>query len=149
MPVRRARGERLHLHAGRAEAYRRRISGPLLDRIDLGVRLGRPAAEAMRGDRPEATAAVRERVVEARERQAARGPWPNARLEDADLRTAATLGADADSLLVRAADRLALSPRAVVRCLRVARTVADLAGRDAIALDDVGEALGLRLGTVA
>jgi magnesium chelatase family protein len=133
----------------RAEAYRRRISGPLLDRIDLGVRLARPPAEALRGDRPEPTAAVRGRVVEARERQAARGPRPNARLEDGELRTAAALAADADGLLVRAADRLALSPRAIVRCLRVARTVADLAGRDAIALDDVAEAIGLRLGTVA
>jgi magnesium chelatase family protein len=84
---------------------------------------------------------VRERVVAARALQRARGQQgPNARLALAELEGAG-LAADAGDLLERAAGRLALSGRAQVRALRVARTIADLAGRTEIAADDVSEAL--------
>ncbi len=133
----------------RVEAYRRRVSGPLLDRIDLGVRLERPAVQELRAERPEPSAAVRARVVEARLRQRARGGEANGRLAPAELQRVAPLDAGAEALLARAAERLRLSPRAIDRSLRVARTIADLDGREDVTAEHLGEALGLRLGAVA
>jgi magnesium chelatase family protein len=133
----------------RRQAYRRRVSGPLLDRMDLGVRLQRPAAEVLRGDRPEGTAEVADRVRAALERQAARGGPPNGRLEPARVRRDCALDEAGEAMLHRAIDRMGLSPRGVDRSLRVARTIADLAGTDAIATEHLAEALALRLGSVA
>ncbi len=133
----------------RVEAYRRRVSGPLLDRIDLGVRLERPAVQELRSERPEPSAAVRERVERARTRQRTRGGESNGRLAPAELQRVAALDGGAEALLARAAERLRLSPRAVDRSLRVARTIADLEGCEDVTAEHLGEALGLRLGAVA
>ena len=133
----------------RVVAYRRRVSGPLLDRIDLGVRLVQPAAEALRGDRPEASAAVAERVQAAVDRQTRRGLGRNGRLAVSDLRTVAALDGASEDLLRRAIERLRLSPRGVDRILRVARTIADLAGSERVVADHVAEAIAFRLGGVA
>jgi magnesium chelatase family protein len=132
----------------RVEAYRRKVSGPILDRLDLGVRVGRPSASELRGVPAEGSGSVRARVGEAHARQATRGLGPNGRLGSRALREVAALDDASDALLRRAADRLALSPRAVHRAVRVARTIADLAGRDAVESADVAEALSLRLGAV-
>jgi magnesium chelatase family protein len=132
------------------ERYRARLSGPLLDRLDLVVRVSAPAAADMRRDRPEPSAAVRARVLVARDLQAARAQTvSNARLALAELERTG-VAADAGDLLERAAVRLALSGRAQVRALRVARTIADLAGRSELGSDDVTEALAFHpRGTVA
>ncbi len=130
------------------EAYRRRISGPILDRFDLGVRLVRPDVRTLRADRPEASAAVRERVVASRAVQRARG-GVNGRLEGRAFEIATRLDGAGEALLDRASERLRLSPRGVARALRVSRTIADLAGAPAIAPAHLGEALALRVSAVA
>jgi magnesium chelatase family protein len=132
------------------DRYRARLSGPLLDRLDLVVRVAAPAPADMRRDRPEGSAAVRERVAAARVMQGTREQvGPNARLALGELEQAGIAPAAGD-LLERAAARLALSGRAQVRALRVARTIADLAARGEITADDLSEALAFHpRGTVA
>ncbi len=123
------------------DRYRARLSGPLLDRIDLVVRVAAPDPSDMRRDRPEQSAAVRARVVVARSVQLRRGQsGPNSRQPLAALEAAGIAPAASD-LLERAAARLGLSGRAQVRAVRVARTVADLAEREQVAHDDLAEAL--------
>jgi magnesium chelatase family protein len=109
--------------------YRRRVSGPLLDRIDLHVDV--PAVPCDRLEAAgtgEATAAAAARVLQARERQRARAGVQNARLRGAALRRHCALDDAGRVVLGRAARRLGLSARAHDRILRVARTIADLEG---------------------
>ncbi len=126
--------------------YRARLSGPLLDRIDLQVPVPRLAPRDMRGDAPrgESTAAVRVRVMAARERQQARCGMTNAAMGQADTERHCRLR-DADhGLLERAMAAMQLSARATQRILRVARTIADLEGCEAIATAHLTEAIGYR-----
>ena len=127
-------------------AYRARVSGPLLDRIDLHVPMSRMPPAELRPDAPrgEPSATVRERVVAARARQLARAGRPNARLADAEAAPHCRLAARDQALLEQAIERLQLSARAMHRVLRVARTIADLDGNDAIASPHLAEALGYR-----
>jgi magnesium chelatase family protein len=129
--------------AGQIERYRSRISGPLLDRIDLFVDVPRLTREELRGNEvAEPSERVRTRVAAARERQTERQGVPNSALAGGRLREACALGADA--MLSQAIDRMGLSGRAHDRVLRVARTVADLAGEAGIAADHLAEALNYR-----
>ena len=123
------------------ERYRARLSGPLLDRIDLVVRIAAPHPGDMRRDRPEPTSEVRARVVVARAAQIGRAQsGANARQPLAALEGIG-IEPGASDLLERAAARLGLSGRAQVRALRVSRTIADLAGREQITHDDLAEAI--------
>jgi magnesium chelatase family protein len=126
--------------------YRARISGPLLDRIDLQVLVQRLPAECLRpGSRAaESSAEVRTRVCAARERQLRRGGDCNARLKGDLVEEVCGLPEECWDLLEEATECFSLSARAHQRVRRVARTIADLAGRDDIAVADVAEALGLR-----
>ena len=138
---------------GMLRRYRGKLSGPLLDRIDLHVAVPRQsfAQVALVGDVPEATALVRARVLAARDRQSRRyleqSFSTNAELPAASPRAVRASDA-ALSLLERAVDRLGLSMRGCVRTLRVARTIADLdADRDddaRLEAADLAEALALR-----
>ncbi len=127
------------------ERYRSRLSGPLLDRIDMHVHVA--AVEPGRlADAPtgEATRAVRRRVRAARDRQWARAGQANAHLAVGALHQACALDDESQRLLLVAADRLGLSARGHDRVLRIARTIADLAGVEAVTADHVAEALQYR-----
>ncbi len=125
--------------------YRDRISGPLLDRIDLQVGVQRPARELLLSDAAaEPSAAVRERVAQARQRQLARQGVPNGQLAGQALRRVAAPDAGGQQLLEAALARGRLSPRGLDRILRVARTIADLAGGAALQRAHIAEALALR-----
>jgi magnesium chelatase family protein len=124
--------------------YRARISGPLLDRVDLVVELPRPAPAELLGPPGESSAAVRARVLAVREASRRRQGCVNARLEGKALDRHAPLGAAERALLARSADRLGLSARAQTRVRRVARTIADAAGSDGIEVKHLAEALASR-----
>ena len=130
------------------QRHRRRLSGPLLDRLDLLVTVARPSASALAQRTGPGSAPVRERVIAARERQHARFAGTpascNAQLDARLLRVHGRLGAAARRALSQAYEAGGLSARGHDRVLRVARTIADLAEREAIELDDVLQALALR-----
>ena len=125
--------------------YVARISGPLLDRIDLHVDVPRLeyAALSPAGAVTEPSAAVAARVRDARTRQAARGAL-NAQLDARCLDDACGLGLREHGLLDAATRRLGLSARACNRILRVARTIADLAGVERVGVGELSEAIGYR-----
>ena len=123
------------------ERYRAKLSGPLLDRIDLHVRVARvPFDELTTAAAGEPSRAIRARVVAARERQRRRGP-SNARLRGVALARHAALDEPSAALLEAATASGGISARGYDRIRRVARTIADLAGTAAIAREHVAEAL--------
>jgi len=128
--------------------HRRRLSGPLLDRIDLHVRVERPDETALTAPPVASTESVRERVLAAREFQAARlagtGVRSNADTPDGLAPRASDLPANAREALRDAYAQGALSARGHGRVLRVARTLADLGGHDQIDVGHVLEAIALR-----
>jgi magnesium chelatase family protein len=127
--------------------YRGRLSGPLLDRIDLHIfvpRLEVAALSVAATSDGDTSAVVRTRVVAARALQQARGGKPNAQLGPKELERDGALDDACRQLLATAATRLALSARAYHRILKVARTIADLAGAEAIATAHIAEALRYR-----
>ena len=131
------------------EKYRERISGPLLDRIDLHVEAPAVAFDELRStERAEPSAAIRERVIRVREIQRARfGAGKvriNARMSSQQVRKFCALSTGAENLLRMAMDSLNLSARAHDRILKVARTIADLADAEAIAPDHIAEAIQYR-----
>jgi magnesium chelatase family protein len=126
--------------------YRARISGPLLDRIDLHVDLPRLPPAELRPDAPpgESSADVRARVMKARAVQQSRAGKTNARLGQSETMAACGLMPHDQALLERAVDALQLSARSIHRILRVARTIADLADCPNILTAHLTEALGYR-----
>lgn len=133
--------------AEQIQRYRARVSGPLLDRIDMHIEvpalprtmLSQPVRESM-----PTSAQVRERVVQARQRQLARDGKPAHQLAPKEVERSCALAAGMTALLEKAATQLGLSARAYHRILKVARTIADLDGADAISRPHLGEAIGYR-----
>lgn len=128
--------------------HHRRLSGPLLDRLDLLVTVARPSAAALAQPPAQSSADVRARVLGARERQQHRlaetAAHCNAQMDVRLLRSHARIDRRATAALAQAYDAGGLSARGHDRVLRVARTIADLAQRDAVELEDVLLALALR-----
>lgn len=132
--------------AERVATYRGKLSGPLIDRIDLHVEVGRPDRDTLRPDAPagESSAAVAKRVIDARDRQLGRSGVCNAKLEGERLDACCRLDEPGLAMLEAAADRFNLSARAYQRVRRVARTIADLAKADTIEPRHLAEALTMR-----
>jgi len=133
----------------RVRQYGSRLSGPLLDRIDLRVEVPRLASQERRVlDLEDTSEVVRARVTAARERQLARlsgtGAYANAHMTVRHVRRLCRLDPDAVRLLDRAYEQLHLSARACDRVVKVAQTIADLAGEEAIAASHVAEGLTYR-----
>lgn len=125
--------------------YRARVSGPLLDRIDMHIEVPRLAHKVLRGvSQEETSTAVRARVAAARVRQMTRAGKPNAVLISREVERYCPLSEADYRLLERALERLNLSPRAYHRILKVARTIADLAGSDNIQTLHLSEAISYR-----
>ena len=127
--------------------YRRRISAPLLDRLDMHVEVPRLAAREFTeaaSEQVETTAAAAARVARARGLQLERQGICNARLTDAAVQRWCRADGASERLLANAMERFGLSGRARQRVLKVARTIADLAGVPVVTAAHMGEALGLR-----
>lgn len=133
-------------HPDAVRRYRARVSGPLLERIDLHVEMPRLPPSVLRADAPppESSAAIATRVASARAMQLARCGVANAQLGQAQMDAACRLSGADEALLERAVDNLQLSARSLHRILRVARTIADLGGSDGIGSDHLREAIGYR-----
>jgi len=117
-----------HCSAEQVSRYRSRISGPLLDRIDLHVEVSRPKSFLLQhdGPKPESSGQVRQRVLAARATQHLRSRCTNAQLNADALKNHCRLSDSDRELLITASKQHALSPRACIRILKVARTIADL-----------------------
>ena len=133
------------------ERYRARVSGPLLDRIDIHLHVPAvaPGDLAAGGPPAEPSAAIRARVEAARRIQRERfraqpGIYSNAHMTARDVRRCCRLGDPADALLRQAIAKLGLSARAHSRVLKLARTIADLGGAEDIAPAHVSEAIQYR-----
>ncbi len=129
--------------------YYSKLSRPLLDRIDIFMELSRPAADEIFSRQPsEPSAAIRERVMEARARQWHRfreSPLTcNAQMRRKEIERYCQLPDEGRRFLEEAVERLGLSARSVDRIIKVARTIADLAGREQIKSEDLFEALNYR-----
>jgi magnesium chelatase family protein len=125
--------------------YRGRISGPLLDRIDIQIEVPSLSHEdLLRQPDGESSAAIRSRVETARRCQIARQGKPNAELGSKEIDTHCAPGAAGEALLKQAIERFHLSARAYHRILKVARSVADLAGSERIATQHIAETIQYR-----
>ncbi|MCC6208976.1 MAG: YifB family Mg chelatase-like AAA ATPase [Gammaproteobacteria bacterium] len=133
--------------AEQIQRYRARVSGPLLDRIDMHIEVPALPRSALRQATNESTptsAQVRERVIQARQRQLARDGKPAHQLAPREIERSCAIDASMAALLERAATQLGLSARAYHRILKVARTIADLDAEEQIGHAHLGEAIGYR-----
>src|SRR4051812_33802564 len=136
---------------GMVQKYLNRISGPLLDRIDLHVEVTPVAFSELSNtqSKGESSSSIRERVIKAREIQTERykgtaGMYANAQMSSKQLREICVINQAGESLLKRSMERLNLSARAYDRILKVSRTIADLAGSENIKVEHLAEAIHYR-----
>jgi magnesium chelatase family protein len=129
-----------------AEAYQNKISGPLLDRIDLHVDVDPVNPWDMDKDPApgESSAVIRARVAAARDKQIQRQGKVNARLDGQELEEIVVLNAEMTGFLYAAAEKMGMSARGYNRVKRLARTIADLRNSDNVEMSDLAEALSYR-----
>ncbi len=139
-------GGRCHCTCEQVRRYRARISGPLLDRIDLHIEVPALPKKALRPEQAdgESSATVRTRVEQARQRQLQRAGKLNNELSGKELNTVAVLDGKCRKMIEQAVERFGLSARAYHRIQRVARSIADVAGREKIDTSHVAEAIQYR-----
>ena len=137
---------RCHCTPEQVQRYRSRISGPLLDRIDMHIEVPTVSlSEIQKADhKEESSASVRERVEEVYQLQIARAGKVNAQLGSREIKAFCSLDSHATALLEEAVERLGLSARSHNRILKVARTIADLNREDNISVAHISEAIGYR-----
>ena len=138
-----------HCTERQIQNYRRRISGPLMDRIDIQVDVPHVAYRDLASRRSgEPSAELRKSVVQARqqqiERYAGEGFYTNSRMENRHVEEFCRVESDGQTLLRQAVDALGLSARAYNKVLKIARTIADLAGSESIRSEHVSEAINYR-----
>ncbi|MES9939765.1 MAG: YifB family Mg chelatase-like AAA ATPase [Candidatus Thiodiazotropha sp. 6PLUC7] len=139
--------QRCHCTIEQITRYRSRISGPLLDRIDMHVEVPRQPIEIGRRaetNREEGSDAIRDRVMAARDRQQQRQGKTNQALAGSEIETHIQIAESNRALLQRAIDQLGLSMRAYHRIIKVARTIADLEDQSQIGAKHISEAIGYR-----
>ncbi len=138
---------RCHCSVEQVSRYRAKISGPLLDRIDMHLEVPRVSHEVLRKGSPEgeeSSATIRQRVIQARDIATARSGKANSKLSAADVKKICVLSEQGHQLLEQAMNRFGLSHRAYHRILKLARTIADLAGSEQIEIPHLSEAIGYR-----
>ncbi|WP_404358545.1 YifB family Mg chelatase-like AAA ATPase [Methylotuvimicrobium sp. KM1] len=138
---------RCHCSIEQVARYRARISGPLLDRIDMHLEVPRVSREVLRkgsAEGEECSAQIRARVVAARNIAMSRQEKTNAALNAREVKRHCRLSDQGHELLEQAMDKFGLSHRAYHRILKVARTIADLAGSETIEISHLSEAIGYR-----
>lgn len=140
------KNERCDCTPEKINRYQAKLSGPFLDRIDMHVTLSKLPIDMLfdRKKCAESSQSVRARVIKADRMQIERQEKPNAKLSDADLKIHCALTPKLNKLLISALDKLGLSARAAQRCLKVARTIADLSHNTDIQEADLLEALSYR-----
>lgn len=136
--------------AGELQQYRNKISGPLLDRIDLYVETSPiDIFDLKEKGKEESTQKIKERVMRARSRQKERFIYStysfNGEMSDKDIEKFCVLGTEQQKLVEAAYKKMGMSARSYQKVLKVARTIADLAGEDRIGVDHLSEALSYRL----
>ncbi|MCP4284148.1 MAG: YifB family Mg chelatase-like AAA ATPase, partial [Gammaproteobacteria bacterium] len=127
--------------------YRNRISGPLMDRIDMHIEVPRVPLQDLRSDgikNSENSSSVRQRVEACRNRQLERSGIANSKLQGKQINQACTIPEESQKLLDQATQKLDLSARSYHRILKLSRTIADLADSDTIEPHHLGEAIGYR-----
>ncbi|MCK5830635.1 MAG: YifB family Mg chelatase-like AAA ATPase [Methylococcales bacterium] len=138
---------RCHCTSEQVAKYRAKISGPLLDRIDMHLEVPRVAHEVLRKGSPEgeeSSAEIKSRVTAAQQIAITRQNKVNSRLSAAEIKINCTLSEQGHSILERAMDQFGLSHRAYHRILKLARTIADLAHSEQIEIPHLSEAIGYR-----
>ena len=140
---------RCHCTPDQVQRYQAKISGPLLDRIDLQSWVPALSAEQLMGKAPvsESSAEVRARVTAARNLQFQRQGCSNSQLQARDLEQYCPLGPEQQQILASSINQMGLSARATHRVIKVARTIADLSGTAEISTASLLEAIGLRRST--
>lgn len=138
---------RCHCSVEQVSRYRAKISGPLLDRIDMHLEVPRVSHEVLRKGSPggeESSATIRQRVIQARNIAMARSGKANSKLSAPDVKQICTLSEQGHQLLEQAMNSFGLSHRAYHRILKLARTIADLAGSEQIEIPHLSEAISYR-----